>query len=163
MSLSYTTLSYSDAKVANRVGDRSRGRYATPADFPPHGGSPYRGLRARRRGFGFVHHSRAISCRAVPNPHPTIRTFCTAVQQRRLALRVALSARFAEGALCVVDDLLEDPQERGRTSWAKRRLSTLNGNPKKPYPKTLIVTPGESHPAFIKWAMAVRCCSSPPR
>jgi hypothetical protein len=43
-----------------RVGDRSRGRYATPADFPPHAGTPYRGLRVRRWGLGFVHRSRAI-------------------------------------------------------------------------------------------------------
>jgi predicted nucleic acid-binding Zn ribbon protein len=42
------------------VGDRSRGRYATPADSPPHDGTPYRGIRVRRWGLGFVHHSRAI-------------------------------------------------------------------------------------------------------
>jgi len=72
-------------------------------------------------------------------------------QERRLALRVALSARAAEGALCVVGDLLEAPDERGRTAWATQRLRTLNGKP-----KTLVVTPGEDHPAFVKWAMAVR-------
>ena len=32
------------------------------------------------RGFGFVHHSRAIFCRAVPNPNITIRNFFIAVQ-----------------------------------------------------------------------------------
>jgi hypothetical protein len=63
---------YSDDKLrivtmGFRVGDRSRGRYATPADFSRHGGTPYRGLRVRRWGLGFVHHSRAIFCRAVPN------------------------------------------------------------------------------------------------
>jgi hypothetical protein len=31
------------------------------------------------RGFGFVHHSRTIFCRAVPNPDITIRKFCIAV------------------------------------------------------------------------------------
>jgi hypothetical protein len=31
------------------------------------------------RGFGFVHHSRAIFCRAVPNPNLTIRDFSIAV------------------------------------------------------------------------------------
>jgi len=77
-------------------------------------------------------------------------------QERRLALRVALSARAAEGALCVVGDLLEAPDERGRTAWATQRLRTLNGKPKRPYPTTLVVTPGEDHPAFVKWAMAVR-------
>jgi hypothetical protein len=42
-------------KVANRdvsfrVGDRSRGRDATPADFPRHDGTLYRGLHVRRWG-----------------------------------------------------------------------------------------------------------------
>jgi hypothetical protein len=46
---------------------RSRGRYATPADFPRHDGTSYRGLRVRRWGLGFVHRSRTILCRAVPN------------------------------------------------------------------------------------------------
>ena len=35
------------------------------------------------RGFGFVHHSRTVFCRAVPNPNLTIRNFCIAVPQRR--------------------------------------------------------------------------------
>jgi hypothetical protein len=30
----------------------------------------------RRRGLGFVHRSRAMLCRAVPNPNVTIRTSC---------------------------------------------------------------------------------------
>jgi hypothetical protein len=43
-------------KLANRdlkgfrVGDRPRGRHATPACFPLHDGTPYRGLRVRRWG-----------------------------------------------------------------------------------------------------------------
>jgi hypothetical protein len=32
------------------------------------------------RGFGFVHHSRAVFCRAVPNPNLTIRNVFIAVQ-----------------------------------------------------------------------------------
>ena len=48
------------------VGDRSRGRFATPADSPLHDGTPYRGLHVRRWGLGFVRHSRTILCRAVP-------------------------------------------------------------------------------------------------
>jgi hypothetical protein len=43
------------------------GRYATPADSPRHDGTPYRELRVRRWGLGFVHHSRVILCRAVPS------------------------------------------------------------------------------------------------
>ena len=34
------------------------------------------------RGFGFVHHSRSIFCRAVPNPSLTIRNFFVAVPGR---------------------------------------------------------------------------------
>jgi hypothetical protein len=61
------------------VGDRSRGRYATPADSPRHDGTPYRGLRVRRWGLGFVHHSRTILYR--PRQTPTLRfaNFCIAV------------------------------------------------------------------------------------
>jgi hypothetical protein len=36
------------------------------------------------RGFGFVHHSRTLFCRAVPNPNPTIRHFCIAAQVARI-------------------------------------------------------------------------------
>ena len=36
-----------------RVGDRSRGRFATPAGFPLHDGTPYRGLHVRRESLGF--------------------------------------------------------------------------------------------------------------
>ena len=49
-----------------RVGDRSRGRYATPAEIPRHDGTPYRGLRVRRWGLGCVHHSWTILNRPVP-------------------------------------------------------------------------------------------------
>jgi hypothetical protein len=63
-----------------RVGDRSRGRFATPADFPPHDGTPYLELNVRLGSLGFVHRSRAISCRAVL----TIRNlFAIAVQRGR--------------------------------------------------------------------------------
>jgi hypothetical protein len=39
------------------VGGRSRGRFATPADFPPHDCSPFRGLHVHRESLGFVHRS----------------------------------------------------------------------------------------------------------
>jgi hypothetical protein len=51
-----------------RVRDRSRGRYATPADFLLHDGTSYRGLRVRHWGLGFVHRSRAIFCRPRAKP-----------------------------------------------------------------------------------------------
>ena len=41
----------------------------------------YRGLRVRRWGLGFVHHSRAIFCRAVPNLNVTIRNLFIAVRR----------------------------------------------------------------------------------
>jgi hypothetical protein len=47
----------------------SRGRFTTRADFPRHDCSPYRGLHVRRDFGGFVHRSRAIFCRPVPNPN----------------------------------------------------------------------------------------------
>jgi hypothetical protein len=62
------------------VGDRSRGRFATPADLPLHDCSPYSHVHARRESLGFVHRSRAILCRPVPNPKVTIRNFSIAVQ-----------------------------------------------------------------------------------
>jgi hypothetical protein len=59
-----------NAKVANRddFGDTSRGRFAKPADFPRHDGSPYSHLRARRERLGFPPRSRALFCRPVPCP-----------------------------------------------------------------------------------------------
>jgi hypothetical protein len=55
-------------KVANRnFRDFGWEIALTPADFPLHGSSPYRGLHVRRWGLGFVHRSRAIlSPRAKP-------------------------------------------------------------------------------------------------
>jgi hypothetical protein len=69
------------------VGDRSRGRYATPADFHLHDGAPYRRQHVRRWGLGFVHRSRAILCRAVPNRSVTIRNCCIAVTHLLLLQR----------------------------------------------------------------------------
>jgi hypothetical protein len=54
LSTADTRTRYRDAKVANRDargfgwGGRSRGRCATPADFPRHDGTWYRRLRVRR-------------------------------------------------------------------------------------------------------------------
>jgi hypothetical protein len=77
---------YRDAKVANRtregfrVGDRSRGRFATPADSPLHDCSPCSHVHVRRGSLGFVHRSRTNFCRPVPNLGVTIRNFCIALQ-----------------------------------------------------------------------------------
>jgi hypothetical protein len=52
---------HSDATVAKRyargfrVGGRSRGRFATPADFPLHDGTPCSHIHVRRGSLGFVH------------------------------------------------------------------------------------------------------------
>jgi hypothetical protein len=64
------------------VGERSRGRFATPADFPRQDCTLYRGLHVPRWGLGFVHRSTAIFCRAVPNPSVTIRSFFIAERAR---------------------------------------------------------------------------------
>jgi hypothetical protein len=68
------------------VGDRSRGRFAMYADFPRHDVSPYSHVHARRESLGFVHRSRAIFCRPVPNLSVTIRNFCIAVHGVHLVL-----------------------------------------------------------------------------
>jgi hypothetical protein len=47
------------------------------------------------RGFGFVHHSRTLFCRAVPNPNLTIRNFFIAVR-RRVAELAALEEAQSE-------------------------------------------------------------------
>jgi hypothetical protein len=44
-------------------GVSSRGRFATPADFPLHDCSSYRGLHARRESLELFHRSSAIFCR----------------------------------------------------------------------------------------------------
>jgi hypothetical protein len=51
------------------VGERLRGRFATPADFPPQDCSPYRGLYVRPFSLGVVPRSRTVLCRPVPNPN----------------------------------------------------------------------------------------------
>jgi hypothetical protein len=61
------------------VGDRSRGRFATPADLPLQDCSPYRGLHVRRERLGGVHRSRAVFCRPVPNLSAMIRNCFIAV------------------------------------------------------------------------------------
>jgi hypothetical protein len=53
----------------------SRGRFAKLADFPRHDCSPYSHLQVLRESLGFVHRSRTISCRPVPNRSVTIRFF----------------------------------------------------------------------------------------
>ena len=57
------------------MGDRSRGRFPTPADLPLRECSPYSHVHVRRERLGFVHHSRTIFCRPVPNP--TLLRFAT--------------------------------------------------------------------------------------
>jgi hypothetical protein len=60
-------------------GRRSRGRFATPTDFPLQDCRPYSHVHERRERLGVVHRSRNIFCRPVPNPHVTIRNFSIAV------------------------------------------------------------------------------------
>jgi hypothetical protein len=80
------------------VGDRSRGRFATPADSPLHDGTPYSHVHVRRESLGFVPRSRTVLCRAVPNLSVTIRNFFTAVEQRTHSVR-EVRVRQAEDAV----------------------------------------------------------------
>ena len=50
------------------------------------------------RGFGFVHHSRTLFCRAVPNPNITIRNFFVAVGEP-----LAAGARAGEAERAAAD------------------------------------------------------------
>ena len=50
------------------------------------------------RGFGFVHHSRTLFCRAVPNPNITIRNFFIAVGGGRHKRAPPLKERCAGAA-----------------------------------------------------------------
>jgi hypothetical protein len=58
------------------------------------------------KGLGFVHHSRSLFCRAVPNPSITIRDFSITVRRRvrrrrMRRLRVGWRERLARGLLRV--------------------------------------------------------------
>jgi hypothetical protein len=55
------------------VGDRPRGRFATPADSPRQDCSPYSQVHVRRDSLGFVHRSRSLFCRPRAKPWPTLR------------------------------------------------------------------------------------------
>jgi hypothetical protein len=99
-----------------RVGGRSRGRYATPADFPLRDGSPYRGQHVRRWGLGFVHRSRSILCRAVPND----RNFCIAVRHPDPAFSLSRGARVHACASCVCH-----PKRRARSPVVSLSFSSL--------------------------------------
>jgi hypothetical protein len=71
------------------VGDRSRGRFASPADFPFQDCSPYSHVHVRRECLGFVPRSRANGCRPVPNLSVTIRNFCVVVGRQCFGFRAA--------------------------------------------------------------------------
>jgi hypothetical protein len=64
------------------VGDELTRQFRDARRFPSTRFSPYSHVHVRRERLGFVYHSRAIFCRAVPNLSVTIRNFCTAVWRR---------------------------------------------------------------------------------
>jgi hypothetical protein len=85
------------------VGRTARGAVTRrAADSPLHDGTPYRGLRVRRWGLGFVHHSRTTLCRPVPNPNSCYDS------QLQLAVceRFPLAALFPPSLLWVLRALL---------------------------------------------------------
>ena len=55
------------------MGDRPRGRFATPADSPRQDCSPYSQVHVRRESLGFVHRSRSLFCRPRAKPWQTLR------------------------------------------------------------------------------------------
>jgi hypothetical protein len=65
-------------RIGTRVGDRSRGRFATPADSPQHD-SPCPHVYVRRERLGFVHRSWTLFCRPMRNLSVTIRSFLLAL------------------------------------------------------------------------------------
>jgi hypothetical protein len=72
------------------VGDAcdTRGRFATPADFPLHDCGPYRGLHVRRESLGFLPRSRGHFL-SPSKPLRQIRNFCIAELQRGWSARPA--------------------------------------------------------------------------
>jgi hypothetical protein len=97
--------------VGFRVGDRSRGRFATPADSALEHCSPYSLVHARREGLGFVRTTRTIFCRPVPND--SYRVSCAArASQFPNSKDAALSARVYLEALLL---------HRSRSQLRRRR------------------------------------------
>jgi hypothetical protein len=84
-----------------RVGDRSRGRYATPADFPLHYGTPYRGLHVRRWGLGFVHRFKGHSLSRRATRYDSQLFHRCGPRRSRWATRVVQATPFHHGEGCV--------------------------------------------------------------
>ena len=104
------------------VGDRSRGRFATPADFPRHDGTSYRRLRVRRWGLGFcpLFKGHFLSRRA--NPNVTIRIFfirCKVALKRRVVRLSKPPLRHAKPPYA--DAIMQDPPSvRNPTKFPSR-------------------------------------------
>jgi hypothetical protein len=97
----------------------------SPADFPRHDGSAYWGLRVRRWGLGFVHRSRTILCRAVPNLSVTFANFLIAVGVRV----VGRKARQAGDARSLRSE--DATPAKGRKGPKPKKVFNLNTN--KPF------------------------------
>jgi hypothetical protein len=78
------------------------------------------------RGFIFVHHSRTISCSAVPNPNTTIRNFCVAV---RRGVFVQVFKELASRSL-VLDVQVSYPMTQ-RTNGAEAYFATVRDAPQQ--------------------------------
>jgi hypothetical protein len=108
----------------------------------------------RWRGFGFVHHSRTLFCRAVPNPILTIRNFSIAVQRTVLVvcgcrrnpvrrLRVALCSGEALAAAARLADLRAALQRQRRRHAAQRRRRSVR---RQHHPRLLLLHPPPRSP-----------------
>ena len=94
-------------KVANRTGfsggDRSRGRFTTPADSIRQDKSRFSGLHVHRQRLGFVHRSMPFFCRPAPNPRFDSQRLhrCPSTVAYRKRLRITLLREHSPPLPCV--------------------------------------------------------------
>jgi hypothetical protein len=105
------------------VGGCSRGRFATPADFPRHDCRPYSNVHVRRESVGFPPRTRSISCRAVPKPNVTIRDFCSTVERRYLRRDARELGALDDGELALPDELHAQALRRGQRREVAPRVT----------------------------------------
>jgi hypothetical protein len=90
----------------------SRGRFATPADFPLHACSPYSHVHVRRERFGFLPRSRTFLCSPVPNRRVS---YATVTIRSFLVGESAESRRRAPGAEFSYCGISKPPQACSET------------------------------------------------
>jgi hypothetical protein len=132
------------------LGDRSRGRFATHADFPPHDCSPYSHVHVRRESLGFVS--------LVQGPFPVAP--CQTLASRFAAFSLPSHAphgRRSRPRRCTWSR--RRSTRRGRSAWTATRLSwpTRPPTPCAAGPGW----PGHQTPALL-WYVSTPCALVPP-